>query len=117
TYSWSPGQLNLENRKEDGESTARKHHCLEDSVDSTCRTDGYCFTMVEDDESEECTIASGCLHLGYVYTTGLFQFYINRFCKTDCIKLSACGHTKHINSTVCVHVPRLASISRVLHCG
>uniref|UniRef100_A0A674IGQ7 Activin types I and II receptor domain-containing protein n=1 Tax=Terrapene triunguis TaxID=2587831 RepID=A0A674IGQ7_9SAUR len=69
------GQLNLENRKEDGESTAPappqkplqchcNHHCPEDSVDSTCRTDGYCFTMVEEDESGGFTIASGCLCLG-----------------------------------------------------
>uniref|UniRef100_A0A8C5EX94 Activin types I and II receptor domain-containing protein n=1 Tax=Gopherus evgoodei TaxID=1825980 RepID=A0A8C5EX94_9SAUR len=37
-------------------------HCRADSVNSTCRTDGYCFTTVEDEESGGHTIASGCLH-------------------------------------------------------
>ncbi|XP_044853303.1 bone morphogenetic protein receptor type-1B-like [Mauremys mutica] len=37
-------------------------HCRADSINSTCRTDGVCFTTVEDeDESGGCTIASGCL--------------------------------------------------------
>ncbi|KAM9111454.1 bone morphogenetic protein receptor type-1B-like [Pangshura tecta] len=39
------------------------HHCRADSVNSTCRTDGYCFTTVEDEESGGRTIASGCLRL------------------------------------------------------
>uniref|UniRef100_A0A452H7R4 selenide, water dikinase n=1 Tax=Gopherus agassizii TaxID=38772 RepID=A0A452H7R4_9SAUR len=54
---------------------------------------------------------------GYVCTTRLLRFYRNRYLETAYIKSSARGDTKHINSAVCIHVPRLASISRALHCG
>ncbi|XP_062418283.1 bone morphogenetic protein receptor type-1B isoform X1 [Pungitius pungitius] len=38
------------------------HHCPEDSTNNTCRTDGYCFTMVEDDGGVAVQTA-GCLGL------------------------------------------------------
>ncbi|XP_067401890.1 bone morphogenetic protein receptor type-1B-like [Emydura macquarii macquarii] len=73
-YLRSSGKLNLENRKEDGDSTAPappqkplqchcNYQCPEDSINSTCRTDGYCFTMVEEDESGGRIVTSGCLRL------------------------------------------------------
>ncbi|MBN3282069.1 BMR1B protein, partial [Polyodon spathula] len=68
----SSGKLNLENRKEDGESNVAvppkqlllcycHHHCPEDSNNNTCGTDGYCFTMIEEDESGIPMVTSGCL--------------------------------------------------------
>ncbi|XP_013769486.1 bone morphogenetic protein receptor type-1B [Pundamilia nyererei] len=38
------------------------HHCPEDSTNNTCRTDGYCFTMVEDEGGVPVQTA-GCLGL------------------------------------------------------
>ncbi|XP_040052056.1 bone morphogenetic protein receptor type-1B [Gasterosteus aculeatus] len=38
------------------------HHCPEDSTNNTCRTDGYCFTMVED-EGGVPVLTAGCLGL------------------------------------------------------
>uniref|UniRef100_A0A672Q580 Serine/threonine-protein kinase receptor n=1 Tax=Sinocyclocheilus grahami TaxID=75366 RepID=A0A672Q580_SINGR len=37
------------------------HHCPEDSTNNTCRTDGYCFTMVEEEEGGSLVLTSGCL--------------------------------------------------------
>ncbi|MFT7797338.1 bone morphogenetic protein receptor type-1B isoform X1 [Arapaima gigas] len=39
------------------------HHCPEDSTNHTCRTDGYCFTMVEEEEGGAPVLTSGCLGL------------------------------------------------------
>uniref|UniRef100_A0A673IUU0 receptor protein serine/threonine kinase n=1 Tax=Sinocyclocheilus rhinocerous TaxID=307959 RepID=A0A673IUU0_9TELE len=39
------------------------HHCPEDSTNNTCRTDGYCFTMVEEEEGGSPVLTSGCLGL------------------------------------------------------
>uniref|UniRef100_A0A8C2GHH3 Activin types I and II receptor domain-containing protein n=1 Tax=Cyprinus carpio TaxID=7962 RepID=A0A8C2GHH3_CYPCA len=39
------------------------HHCPEDSTNNTCRTDGYCFTMVEEEEGSSPLLTSGCLGL------------------------------------------------------
>uniref|UniRef100_A0A4W5NI87 receptor protein serine/threonine kinase n=1 Tax=Hucho hucho TaxID=62062 RepID=A0A4W5NI87_9TELE len=39
------------------------HHCPEDSTNNTCRTDGYCFTMVEEEEGGVLVLTSGCLGL------------------------------------------------------
>ncbi|XP_030046569.1 bone morphogenetic protein receptor type-1B isoform X1 [Microcaecilia unicolor] len=39
------------------------HHCPEDSTNNTCRTDGYCFTIIEEDESGFPVTTSGCLGL------------------------------------------------------
>uniref|UniRef100_A0A8C6TYP3 Serine/threonine-protein kinase receptor n=2 Tax=Neogobius melanostomus TaxID=47308 RepID=A0A8C6TYP3_9GOBI len=36
------------------------HHCPDDSLNNTCRTDGYCFTMVEE-EGGVAMLTSGCL--------------------------------------------------------
>ncbi|XP_072288774.1 bone morphogenetic protein receptor type-1B isoform X1 [Eucyclogobius newberryi] len=36
------------------------HHCPDDSVNSSCRTDGFCFTMVEE-EGGVPVLTSGCL--------------------------------------------------------
>uniref|UniRef100_A0A8C3RH26 receptor protein serine/threonine kinase n=1 Tax=Cyanoderma ruficeps TaxID=181631 RepID=A0A8C3RH26_9PASS len=69
----SSGKLSMETRK-DGESTAPAppqkklfcqchHHCPEDSVNSTCSTDGYCFTIIEEDESGGHLVTKGCLGL------------------------------------------------------
>uniref|UniRef100_A0A673CHR3 Serine/threonine-protein kinase receptor n=1 Tax=Sphaeramia orbicularis TaxID=375764 RepID=A0A673CHR3_9TELE len=38
------------------------HHCPEDSTNNTCRTDGYCFTMVEE-EGGVPVLTAGCLGL------------------------------------------------------
>uniref|UniRef100_A0A3B4WJU7 Activin types I and II receptor domain-containing protein n=1 Tax=Seriola lalandi dorsalis TaxID=1841481 RepID=A0A3B4WJU7_SERLL len=38
------------------------HHCPEDSTNNTCRTDGYCFTMVEEEGGVPVQTA-GCLGL------------------------------------------------------
>ncbi|KAM9744217.1 bone morphogenetic protein receptor type-1B isoform 1-T2 [Menidia menidia] len=38
------------------------HHCPEDSTNNTCRTDGYCFTMVEEEGGVSIQTA-GCLGL------------------------------------------------------
>uniref|UniRef100_A0A8C5V2A3 receptor protein serine/threonine kinase n=1 Tax=Microcebus murinus TaxID=30608 RepID=A0A8C5V2A3_MICMU len=70
----SSGKINVGTKKEDGESTAPTprpkilrckchHHCPEDSVNNICSTDGYCFTMVEEDESGMPVVTSGCLGL------------------------------------------------------
>ncbi|XP_047905414.1 bone morphogenetic protein receptor type-1B isoform X1 [Anser cygnoides] len=70
----SSSKLSMESRKEDGESTAPApppkklscqchHHCPEDSVNSTCSTDGYCFTIIEEDESGGHLVTKGCLGL------------------------------------------------------
>ncbi|XP_034565357.1 bone morphogenetic protein receptor, type IBb isoform X2 [Notolabrus celidotus] len=39
------------------------HHCPEDSVNNTCMTDGYCFTMVEEEEGGLAVVTTGCLGL------------------------------------------------------
>ncbi|TRY59376.1 hypothetical protein DNTS_030071 [Danionella cerebrum] len=39
------------------------HHCSEDSTNNTCRTDGFCFTMVEEEEGGSPVFTSGCLSL------------------------------------------------------
>uniref|UniRef100_A0AAV2J0E9 receptor protein serine/threonine kinase n=1 Tax=Knipowitschia caucasica TaxID=637954 RepID=A0AAV2J0E9_KNICA len=39
------------------------HHCPEDSFNNTCMTDGYCFTMVEEEEAGQAVVTSGCLGL------------------------------------------------------
>ncbi|NP_001108396.1 bone morphogenetic protein receptor, type IBb isoform 2 precursor [Danio rerio] len=39
------------------------HHCPEDSTNNTCRTDGYCFTMAEEEEGGSPVLTSGCLSL------------------------------------------------------
>ncbi|XP_012696194.2 bone morphogenetic protein receptor, type IBb [Clupea harengus] len=39
------------------------HHCPEDAVNNTCRTDGYCFTMVEEEDGGPPVHTSGCLGL------------------------------------------------------
>ncbi|XP_062398935.1 bone morphogenetic protein receptor type-1B [Sardina pilchardus] len=39
------------------------HHCPEDSRNNTCRTDGFCFTMVEEEEGGVPVLTSGCLGL------------------------------------------------------
>ncbi|PNI56531.1 BMPR1B isoform 6 [Pan troglodytes] len=70
----SAGKLNVGTKKEDGESTAPTprpkvlrckchHHCPEDSVNNICSTDGYCFTMIEEDDSGLPVVTSGCLGL------------------------------------------------------
>ncbi|GAB1288179.1 Bone morphogenetic protein receptor type-1B [Apodemus speciosus] len=70
----SSGKLNVGTKKEDGESTAPTprpkilrckchHHCPEDSVNNICSTDGYCFTMIEEDDSGTPVVTSGCLGL------------------------------------------------------
>lgn len=70
----SSAKLNVDSRKEDTESTAPAppqkmlscychHHCPEDSFNNTCWTDGYCFTIIEEDESGLPVITSGCLGL------------------------------------------------------
>uniref|UniRef100_A0A8C4X0F6 receptor protein serine/threonine kinase n=1 Tax=Eptatretus burgeri TaxID=7764 RepID=A0A8C4X0F6_EPTBU len=37
------------------------HHCPENTVNSSCRTNGQCFTIVEEDEAGGVTITSGCV--------------------------------------------------------
>uniref|UniRef100_A0A8C9L9A1 receptor protein serine/threonine kinase n=1 Tax=Pavo cristatus TaxID=9049 RepID=A0A8C9L9A1_PAVCR len=70
----SSSKLSMESRKEDGEGTAPAlpqkklscqchHHCPEDSVNSTCSTDGYCFTIIEEDDSGGHLVTKGCLGL------------------------------------------------------
>ncbi|XP_023692423.1 bone morphogenetic protein receptor type-1B [Paramormyrops kingsleyae] len=70
----SPGKSPAEGAKGDGSSTAPAppprllwcycyHHCPEDTANNTCRTDGYCFTMVEEEEGGIPVITSGCLGL------------------------------------------------------
>ncbi|XP_034048390.1 bone morphogenetic protein receptor, type IBb [Thalassophryne amazonica] len=39
------------------------HHCPEDSINNTCMTNGYCFTMVEEEEGGLAVITAGCLGL------------------------------------------------------
>uniref|UniRef100_H3CUH8 Serine/threonine-protein kinase receptor n=2 Tax=Tetraodon nigroviridis TaxID=99883 RepID=H3CUH8_TETNG len=39
------------------------HHCPEDSANNTCMTDGYCFTMVEEEEGGQPVLTAGCLGL------------------------------------------------------
>ncbi|KAJ3604115.1 hypothetical protein NHX12_028856, partial [Muraenolepis orangiensis] len=38
------------------------HHCPDDSTNNTCRTDGHCFTMVEE-EGGVAVLTAGCLRL------------------------------------------------------
>ncbi|XP_003974866.1 bone morphogenetic protein receptor type-1B [Takifugu rubripes] len=40
------------------------HYCPEDSTNNTCRTDGYCFTMVEEEAAGVPVQTAGCLGLG-----------------------------------------------------
>ncbi|KAG7481503.1 hypothetical protein MATL_G00067390 [Megalops atlanticus] len=68
------GKVSVDGSKEDSSSTASAspqrllwchcyHHCPEDSTNNTCRTDGYCFTMVEEEEGGGAVLTSGCLGL------------------------------------------------------
>uniref|UniRef100_A0A665UEL4 receptor protein serine/threonine kinase n=1 Tax=Echeneis naucrates TaxID=173247 RepID=A0A665UEL4_ECHNA len=68
---WKGG---LERRAEEGSSTATvsaqnmlwchcNHLCPEKSVNNTCMTNGYCFTMVEEEEGGVAVLTSGCLAL------------------------------------------------------
>ncbi|XP_055730732.1 bone morphogenetic protein receptor type-1B-like isoform X1 [Salvelinus fontinalis] len=70
----NPGRARSDSRWENSGSTAPVptqrilwchcyHHCPEDSTNNTCRTDGYCFTMVEDEEGSLPVLTSGCLGL------------------------------------------------------
>uniref|UniRef100_A0A4W3I7V9 Serine/threonine-protein kinase receptor n=1 Tax=Callorhinchus milii TaxID=7868 RepID=A0A4W3I7V9_CALMI len=68
----STGKLSVENKMESDDSTMSTppqkdlwchchHHCPEESVNNTCKTDGYCFTIMEEDEWGGHVITSGCL--------------------------------------------------------
>ncbi|XP_032878449.1 bone morphogenetic protein receptor type-1B [Amblyraja radiata] len=68
----STGKLSVENKGEYGDSTVSTppqrdlwchchHHCPEESVNNTCKTDGYCFTIMEEGDSGGHVITSGCL--------------------------------------------------------
>ncbi|MBN3300321.1 BMR1B protein, partial [Amia calva] len=68
------GKLALDNRKEDSEGTVSvvpkrllwcvcHHHCPEDATNNTCRTNGYCYTMVEEEDAGPQIVSSGCLGL------------------------------------------------------
>ncbi|KAI1900213.1 hypothetical protein AGOR_G00047690 [Albula goreensis] len=68
------GKVSIDSSKEDSGSTASVspqrllwcycyHHCPEDSTNNTCRTDGYCFTMVEEEDGGVPVHTSGCLGL------------------------------------------------------
>nr|XP_019937641.1 PREDICTED: bone morphogenetic protein receptor type-1B-like isoform X2 [Paralichthys olivaceus] len=68
---WKGG---LQRKAEDSSSTATvssqkllwcycNHHCPENSVNNTCITDGFCFTMVEEEEGGVAVLTSGCLGL------------------------------------------------------
>ncbi|XP_078469531.1 bone morphogenetic protein receptor type-1B [Lampetra planeri] len=37
------------------------HHCPESNVNGTCRTNGQCFTIIEEDESGDVVVTSGCV--------------------------------------------------------
>uniref|UniRef100_A0A3B3ZXH8 Activin types I and II receptor domain-containing protein n=1 Tax=Periophthalmus magnuspinnatus TaxID=409849 RepID=A0A3B3ZXH8_9GOBI len=60
-------KTNLSNRASDRAVPHRllwchcNHHCPDDSVNNTCRTDGFCFTMVEEEEGGVPVLTSGCL--------------------------------------------------------
>uniref|UniRef100_W5KHX7 Serine/threonine-protein kinase receptor n=1 Tax=Astyanax mexicanus TaxID=7994 RepID=W5KHX7_ASTMX len=68
------GKVTMDSRKEDSGSSVLVvpermlwchcyHHCPEDSTNNTCRTDGYCFTMVEEEHGGPPMLTSGCLGL------------------------------------------------------
>uniref|UniRef100_A0A4W4F7G6 Serine/threonine-protein kinase receptor n=1 Tax=Electrophorus electricus TaxID=8005 RepID=A0A4W4F7G6_ELEEL len=68
------GKATMDNRKEENGGSVPVvpertlwchcyHHCPEDSTNNTCRTDGYCFTMVEEEDGGPPTLTSGCLGL------------------------------------------------------
>ncbi|XP_035248309.1 bone morphogenetic protein receptor type-1B isoform X2 [Anguilla anguilla] len=70
----SPGKMAMGGRGEESRSPAPEarprwlwchcyHHCPVDSINNTCRTDGYCFTMVEEEEGGVPMLTSGCLGL------------------------------------------------------
>uniref|UniRef100_A0A8D3B9V4 receptor protein serine/threonine kinase n=1 Tax=Scophthalmus maximus TaxID=52904 RepID=A0A8D3B9V4_SCOMX len=56
------------------------HHCPEDSTNNTCRTDGYCFTMVEEEGGVPVQTA-GCL--GLVGS----EFQCRHFFENSCLYL------------------------------
>uniref|UniRef100_A0A3B4XT38 Bone morphogenetic protein receptor, type IBa n=1 Tax=Seriola lalandi dorsalis TaxID=1841481 RepID=A0A3B4XT38_SERLL len=67
---WKGGS---ERRAEEGSSTVSaqnmlwchcNHHCPDKSVNNTCMTNGYCFTMVEEEEGGVAVLTSGCLAMG-----------------------------------------------------
>ncbi|KAG7224033.1 hypothetical protein INR49_015290 [Caranx melampygus] len=60
-------------RAEEGSSTVSSqnmlwchcnHHCPDKAANNTCMTNGYCFTMVEEEEGGVVVLTSGCLALG-----------------------------------------------------
>nr|XP_015195909.1 PREDICTED: bone morphogenetic protein receptor type-1B isoform X1 [Lepisosteus oculatus]XP_015195910.1 PREDICTED: bone morphogenetic protein receptor type-1B isoform X1 [Lepisosteus oculatus]XP_015195911.1 PREDICTED: bone morphogenetic protein receptor type-1B isoform X1 [Lepisosteus oculatus]XP_015195912.1 PREDICTED: bone morphogenetic protein receptor type-1B isoform X1 [Lepisosteus oculatus]XP_015195913.1 PREDICTED: bone morphogenetic protein receptor type-1B isoform X1 [Lepisosteus ocula len=66
------GKLTMDGRKEDSEGKMPmvpqkalwchcQNHCPEESTNNTCKTDGHCFTMVEEDTSGVSSMTSGCL--------------------------------------------------------
>ncbi|XP_070805229.1 bone morphogenetic protein receptor type-1B [Pituophis catenifer annectens] len=68
------GKGNIDARKEDGGSTAAAptqkklwchchHYCPENSKNNTCSTDGYCFAMVEDEDTGGQSFTTGCIGL------------------------------------------------------
>ncbi|XP_078005225.1 bone morphogenetic protein receptor type-1B-like [Phascolarctos cinereus] len=68
------GKLNVNRKKEDSVIAAHTprpkvlqckchYYCPEDSINDTCSTDGYCFTMVEEDDSGMPVVTLGCLAL------------------------------------------------------
>uniref|UniRef100_A0A8C5WNB8 receptor protein serine/threonine kinase n=1 Tax=Laticauda laticaudata TaxID=8630 RepID=A0A8C5WNB8_LATLA len=68
------GKGNIDARKEDGGSTAAApiqkklwchchHYCPENSKNNTCSTDGYCFVMVEDEDTGGQSFTTGCIGL------------------------------------------------------
>uniref|UniRef100_A0A8C9VS19 Serine/threonine-protein kinase receptor n=1 Tax=Scleropages formosus TaxID=113540 RepID=A0A8C9VS19_SCLFO len=68
------GKVMIDDDKEDSGASASSvpqrllwcycyHHCPEDSFNHTCRTDGYCFALVEEEDGGAIIYTYGCLGL------------------------------------------------------
>lgn len=62
-----------------------------------CRTDGYCFTMVEEEEGGLVVLTAGCLGLA----GSEFQCRVSQLCMRVCVRTSAWMNT-HTCLCVCV---------------
>ncbi|KAJ8338888.1 hypothetical protein SKAU_G00356740 [Synaphobranchus kaupii] len=72
------------------------HHCPVDSTNNTCRTDGYCFTMVEEEERGVPVLTSGCLGLvGFEFQCRNTGNTRQRRTLECCMDQDFCNHDLH----------------------
>uniref|UniRef100_A0ACB8F7P9 Uncharacterized protein n=1 Tax=Sphaerodactylus townsendi TaxID=933632 RepID=A0ACB8F7P9_9SAUR len=102
-----------QNKQEDGVTLAPEDtlpflecycsgHCPEGAVNNTCKTNGHCFAIIEEDENGEITLASGCMkYEGFSKSTGSGYGQLNA------------GRTDFVQSRFATHITLRLAQSRL----